>query len=187
VTRPGRLAAIMLRAESLDQDWMRRIPEDPAERRLYLPWMPFNIHHFRNLLEEAIPSAVDIAGDNPRYLEIGCGPGSKLLIARDWCGLDAHGIERSGEMAAAARSLGLDAETADALGWKGYGDYDLIWFNKPFRDPGLEAELEQQVWEDMAPGAVVICANLERPPPFVTALDDWEARRGIWVKPLAAP
>lgn len=195
MTRAGQIASVILRAEQLDRDWKRRGTLTPAERKLYTTWMPFPLYEFRPLLEEALAHLARMSDGppedlDPRYLEIGCGPGGKLLVARDICGLDAHGIERDEEMAAAARSLGLDVQTADALGWKGYGDYDLLWFNRPMQDPGLQAELEEQVWEDMAPGAVVMCANLEAPPPswrFFPVLDDMEIRRGIYMKLLRQP
>lgn len=185
-SKAAKIAGTLEAAERLDRDWQHRVPEEEASRRLYLPWMPLPLHAFIALLAEALPVAAARAED-PAYLEIGAGPGSKLLIARDIFGLDAHGIERTGEYAAAGRSLGLDIETADAAGWKRYGDYDLIYFNRPMRDTALQAQLEAQVWEDMKPGAVVICANLENPPPWnwPVILDDWGVRRGISQKPPA--
>jgi hypothetical protein len=120
----------------------------------------------------------------PRFLDIGSGPGSKMLIAQELFCLDACGFDRVPEYVAAAAELGLNVTEADALEWGGYGDADLIWFHRPLRDPVRQFTLEQQVWKDMAPGAVVICANLEAPPAgFVTVLDDLEARRGILMKP----
>jgi protein-L-isoaspartate O-methyltransferase len=181
--RASLIADVMRKAAQLDRDWMRKVPEDVRNRRLYTPWMPFSIPAFVALLAEALP---EVPGD--RFLEVGCGPGSKMLIAREIFGLDVHGVERSDEMAAAARTLGLDAETADAAAWDGYGKHDVVWFNRPFRDPGTQQQLEDLVWRDMAPGAVVIVANLEHPPPsqWLVVLDDWEIRRGIYMKPLAS-
>ena len=77
------------------------------------------------------------------------------------------------------------AEIRDALGYGGYGKHDIIWFNRAFRDPVLQAQLETQAWEDMRPGAVVMCANLEAPPPgwIVIDQDMDHTARGVWRKP----
>lgn len=194
MTRAGQVASTILRAEQLDRDWMRKGTQTPEERKLYTSWMPFPLYAYLELLAEAFAHLARMSEGppedlDPAALEIGGGPGSRVMLARDIYGLNVRAIERDDEMAAAGRSLGLDIETADALGWKGYGDYELIWFNRPMRDPGLQAELEAQVWDDMAPGTVVMCANLESPPPswqFFPVLDDWEIRRGIYMK-LTAP
>jgi hypothetical protein len=110
-----------------------------------------------------------------------CGIGTRMLIAREVFGLDVHGIDRVEEYVTQAWKLGCAAEVADALGWDGYGKYPLIWFNRPFSDPARERQLEAQVWNDMARGAVVIAANLESPPPldWWPVLDDHEVRRWI--------
>jgi hypothetical protein len=147
-------------------------------------WMPFNLFDAAALLFEAIPMIPD-AG---RYLEVGAGTGPNMIIAREF-GLDVHGIEVHDELAAAARELGLPVETADAVSWSGYGKFDVIWMNRPVRYRGTEAELEQRVFAEMAPGAVIICANLEnRPPePWFIINDSWDSlRRGSWVKPHTA-
>lgn len=169
-------------AARTDGEWRQKVEQDETERSRYLPWMPFPLPVFVSMLYEAVAEA---PGD--RFLEIGCGPGSKLLVAQELFGLDVHGIERTAAYVAAAWELGLAAEVADAAGYPRYGDPDIIWFNRPFRDPDPEYKLECQVWADMKPGAVVMCANLEYPPPssWPLILDDLEARRGIWVKPPA--
>jgi hypothetical protein len=146
------------------------------------PWMPFNLFDFAALLFEALP----LIPDSGRFLDIGAGPGSKMIIARDVYGLDAHGIEISGELAAIGRALGLSLQTADADDWAGYGKFDCVWLNRPLRDRETERSLEERVWREMAPGAVIICANTETRPPqsWIIVNDSWEdLRRGAWVKP----
>lgn len=176
----GYLQEVIRTAAQLDEEWRQKVPQDEAEQPVYLPWMPFQLPAFTALLYEAIPEA---PGEN--FLEVGCGPGAKMLVAQEIFCLDAHGIDRVPEYVAAAREMFLDAEVADAWTWEGYGDYDLVWLNRPFRDPSREYSLEQRVMATMAPGAVLMCANLEYPPPssWPVILDDWEARRGIWMKP----
>lgn len=165
----------------LDREWMRKVPETDRSRA---PWMPFPRPDLVALLYEALPEAPGY-----RFLAIGCGPGPDLILAREIFGLDVTGIEVEPEAAAAAVSQGFGVLTVDALEFGDYGKYDLLWFNRVFRDPVLQAALEQRIWEGMTAGAVVICANLEAPPPssFWPVLDDWEVRRGIWYKIPPAP
>jgi len=161
----------------LEREWLGRIPE--TDRRL-TPWMPFPIPAFIALLFEALPEA-----PGEKFLEIGAGVGTKMELARELAGLDVTGIEVNAEYAEEAGRRGFGVLICDAADFGHYGDYDLIWFNRVFRDPDSQAALEKVIWDEMAPGAVVMCANLENPPPpsmFFPVLDDQEVRRGIYYK-----
>ena len=163
----------------MDSQW-RSSQAGRDDLATYLPWMPFSWPDFIALMAEAMP---EVTGD--RFLDIGCGPGTKMLLADAVFGLRASGIERSPEMVKEASQLGLQAFEADALGWENYGRYDLVFFNRPFFDNGQQAELEKQVWAGMKSGAVVIGVNLIAPPPvtWYPVLDDREVRRWISQKP----
>jgi len=176
--RRAHLASVLREAALLDHSW-RAHPAGHDDIRK-TPWMPFEMHAFIALCAEALPEA---QGD--RFLGIGCGIGTREKIAREFFGFEAHGFDRVPEYVEQAQVLGVRAEVADALEFTGYGDYDVLWFNRPFRDPALQAQLEARVWEEAKPGAEVICANLEDQPPssWYIVLDDWEVRRGIWQKP----
>ena len=97
---------------------------------------------------------------------------------------------RLGVGVAARLSRYLQVLTMDAMLYKAYGNYDAVWFNRVYRDRPLQMALEQKVWHDMRPGAVIICANLENPPPpsWFIINDSWGTepeglRRGVWAKP----
>lgn len=183
-TRASVIAGTIRRAVQLDRQWQGK--GGSADRR-YAPYMPFNRGEFMGLLGEAVAGYEPGADQDVRFLAIGCGPGAELLIARDVFGLDARGFDLDPEYVAAARSLGLDAFEADAEHYDGYGQADITWFNKVARDRLIQARVEAKVWQDTAPGTVVICANLEAPPPgWFPVLDDWGARRGIWMKTAGA-
>ncbi len=175
----------MRRAAQLDREWQGKIPQDKDERRLHTPWMPFNLGEFTGLLAETVAGYEPGLDEDIRFLEIGCGPGPKLLVARDVFGLDAVGFDRVPGYVTAARSLGLTAYVSDAFTWPYYDRAGIIWFNRVARDPDLQARIEAKVWHDTSQGAVVMCANLEAPPPssWFPVVDDWEARRGAWMKP----
>jgi hypothetical protein len=149
------------------------------------PWMPYNLFDFLALLFEAVP----LIPDNGRFLDVGAGPGSKMVLAREVAGLDVTGIEVSDTLAALGRAIGLPVRTADARYWAGYGKHDCVWLNRPLRDAVIEQALEERVRAGMAPGAVLICANTETRPPqsWFIINDSWDdLRRGAWVKPRPA-
>lgn len=181
ITRASQVAWAMRRASRLAQEWKGKGGD--GDRR-YTGYLPFNTGEFTGLLAQAIEGYEPGEDEDIRFLGIGCGPGPELIIARDVFGLDAVGFDRVPEYTAAARSLGLKADDADAEHYAAYGRFQVIWFNRVADDPGIQKRIEARVWHDTEPGTVVICANLSAPPPgWFPVLDDWEARRGIWMKP----
>ncbi len=175
MTIAQQVRSAMTTAAELDRKWLRAdVGHEDTSR--YTPWIPFPLYDFVALMAEALP---ETAGD--RFLEVGCGVGSKLLLAGTVFGLNARGIERVPEYVAEARRHGLAVDAADALDYPGYGDFDLLFFNRPLADPVLQAALEAKIWCEVPAGAVVIGANLEAPPPasWYPVLDDGEVRRWI--------
>lgn len=164
-----------------DREWQKKadVPE------LYLPWMPADVAQYLVLLIEAMVEAPGL-----RLLEVGCGPGTKMMLARDLFGhfgLRVSGFDRVPEYVEAAVKNGLDAQVCDAFDFAAYNRYDIVFFNRPFRDRALERDLEKLVFSKVRRGAVVICMNLEDRPPqdryLVVTDDDFDAtRRGVWLK-----
>jgi trans-aconitate methyltransferase len=181
--RPAELAAIIRTAAQMELAWKHKVPQTADERARYTPWMPFQLYEFIPLVAEAMP---ELNGN--LALEVGCGPGTKMILMQELFHLDVIGVERNEEYAAAARSMGLNVAVADALTWHGYAGPHLVWFNRLFRDVMAEADLEAKVWAETNPGTVIMCANLEVRPPgaWYPVLDAWDDRRvGIWQKPFA--
>jgi trans-aconitate methyltransferase len=146
----------------------------------FTPWMPSDAAQFLVLLIESMTEA---PGD--RFLEVGCGPGTKMLLAQNLFGLQVSGFDRIPEYIAAAREQGLDAEVADALAYDRYDQFDIVFLNRPCRDQVLERALERQVWSKMRRGSVLLAMNTESVPPetrWLTIVDDYEAKRGIHLK-----
>jgi trans-aconitate methyltransferase len=172
-----KIAQVLKSVTGLERAWQGNIPS--ANDDQHIPWLPFPIPEFVSLCTAAVTEAEGLT-----FLEVGCGIGTKMLIAETIFGLDVFGIERVPEYVAQAQRIGLRVSEADAGEWKGYGNYDILWLNRPFRQPDTEAALETRIWAEAKPGAVVICANLEDRPPSSWYLieDDWETRRGVWQK-----
>jgi SAM-dependent methyltransferase len=146
------------------------------------PWMPFQPAEFLSIVFECAPEMRGRA-----FLDVGCGPGTKMLLARHFFGFEADGIEISREMAEAAAEHGVVfiADAGDtAPGF--YAPYDLIWLYRPFRDPVLERRLEAWIMDEMKPGAILAGGGWEICPAdhrWIPVVDDWELRRGAWMKP----
>lgn len=95
------------------------------------------------------------------FLEIGCGTGRNLLIAKQsnllgadrYTGFDLNDtMVRRGQLA-----LGLqdDIFVANALEFD-YGPYDVIFSYRPIRAPEVQRQLEERMVATMHPGAYVI-------------------------------
>ncbi len=177
--QPWRRAAAVIRAvqEAEHAAFAQGDPKSPT-----LPWMPFQAGEFLSFVFECVP---ELKGRD--FLDVGCGPGTKMQLARHFFGLNACGIEIDQGMAQKASRHG-DTWNEDALNMPpgSYAGWDLIWLYRPFRDPDLEAQLEERVMSEMKSGAVLAGGGWETDMPrmrWVPVVDDWELRRGAWMKP----
>ncbi|MEM1437177.1 MAG: class I SAM-dependent methyltransferase [Pseudomonadota bacterium] len=105
--------------------------------------------------------------ERTRFLDVGCGIGIKVLSAFRFFS-EAAGLELDQGYAAAARRVldgaGLGSAPvfeANALTFSGYGDYEVVYFFKPLRDPELLIELERRIATAVRPGTVLIAPYRE--------------------------
>jgi len=162
----------------IERKWQKQV--DVGDESMFAGWMPSDVAQFLVLLVEAIAEAPGTS-----FLEVGCGPGTKMMLARDLFGLDVTGFDRVPEFVAAAREQGLNAAVCDATVFDAYGKFDIVFFNRPFRDRQMQRDLERLVYSKVRRGSVVICMNLETQPPqdkYLVVTDDWESRRGVWLR-----
>lgn len=189
VPDPRHVAAVLRTVLQVERKHRGILVQGEQEHAMFTSWMPFQPFSFVTLVAEAVTEVNFPPGPDspPRFFEIGAGPGTKMLIARELFGFEVHGIEYYDEYAVSARALGLDVVTADAGAWTAYDGFALIWFNRVFRDSRAQALLEGRVWACASPGTVIMCANLESRPPisWYPVLDEWDdSRTGIWQKPF---
>ncbi|MCA9128174.1 MAG: class I SAM-dependent methyltransferase [Planctomycetales bacterium] len=100
-----------------------------------------------------------------RFLEVGCGLGTKCELARQ-AGMTATGIDLLTEYVNLARQLyPLCAfEQANALEYN-YGCFDVVYYHVPFFGEELVRELEKRLLEQLQCGSMLI----------VTRISDWLA------------
>jgi hypothetical protein len=149
-----------------------------------LPWMPFQAANFLGFMWDSIAEV-----DGSVFLDVGCGPGTKMHIARELFGMHPYGIEVDEAMAELAKPYGCvypgNALTLPHIE-RIYAKADIIWLYRPFRDPVHEKQLEDLIIANMKPGAILAGGAWETEVPMLgwqTIVDDWELRHGAWQKP----
>ena len=168
-----------------------------SERPVYprgdaVPFLPYPLPRFAQFLLEAVEAlpgwaCYDSAGlyRTPRFLDVGCGPGTKMQLVRSLFGFDCYGIDLVPDYIAECRMTGLSAEVADAFDYDQYHAFGLVLVNRP---SSSQDKMEQLVCERMQPGAVLIALNWRNDPAklagFRPVSQEWgEPVHGVWAKP----
>lgn len=172
-------AAVIRRVQETEAKWLHQSDQSLP----YSGWIPYQPADFLWITFECIP---EMKGGR-EFLDVGCGPGTKMLLAKHFFGLEPCGIEIDVEMADAASVIG-GVRMGDALTVPEgiYENFDLIWMYRIFRDRELEEKLEARIMDEMKPGAILAGAEWEICPAdhrWIPVVDDWEVRRGAWMKP----
>jgi SAM-dependent methyltransferase len=90
------------------------------------------------------------------FLDVGCGRGNILAIARDFNPeIKASGIEIQKHLAKQAKQHG-NIWNGNALKYADYGKHDLIYMYRPFVDLSAQVKLETLVIEQMRPGTILV-------------------------------
>lgn len=99
--------------------------------------------------------ARSLLGLGRKFLDVGCGIGTKLLLM-DYIGWSVTGLERIPEFAETASKMCPDADvlTIDAFDYLGYADHDFIYTYKPIRDNEKMAELLDFIVDGAKKGAL---------------------------------
>jgi SAM-dependent methyltransferase len=135
----------------------------------------------------AVLSAALGARAPTRFLDIGCGAGGKVLLASAFFDR-AEGLERDAHALAAARAVlnrspaGVSPVLAgDALTFRHYRRYDVLYLFRPFSDDARQRQLEERVARLARPGAVILgplCGFAALAPAFGLC----SAGDKVWVK-----
>lgn len=161
--------------QQAELDWIAR---QDGVRDTEFGWCPYDIRVFLRLLAAAV-----YASRNGRFLDLGCGIGTKCVLAES-VGLRAEGIERVPAYIAQAREWDVTVHEADLLEWTSYSGYGIVYVNHPLRGEEAEEEFERKLEGLLDPGTVLIKVNDCGPPPgdWETVIDERDLWRGVWVK-----
>lgn len=170
----------MLRdARSDDLDYMLQ-----GGDKVHTSWMPFQLADFIAILSECV-----IEAEGRTFLEVGSGVGSKSLVARELFGLEPFGVEYDETLATVAEQKGRGPVwVGDALTYPGdYSYADIIWSYRPFKDPVLQEQLEDRIYSEMKPGAIIAGGQFEHKPVglWLPIFDDWDTGRRFAYKKVA--
>lgn len=89
-----------------------------------------------------------------RFLDVGCGVGTTVLLAQTL--FDAYGLDYNPDLIAKASFMvGDHAFQADANEYNQYGDFDFVYYYRPFYDEWQFLEFEKSICRALKPGAVV--------------------------------
>lgn len=120
------------------------------------------------------------------FLDVGCGLADKVILANH-AGFEAHGLEVDPYLLETiqARHAFLECRTdryrrptgpaalsnevmtlypADALRFR-YGEFDVVYFYRPFSDLKKQAQLERRIFRQVKPGALVVALSGVTDPP----------------------
>lgn len=96
-------------------------------------------------------------GSEFRFIDIGCGIGNIMLLA-EMAGFSIFGIEKDTPSFETARSL-VGAEYVsqeDIWNFNKLGDYDLIYYFRPFCEKITQLRFERHIEDQIKPGSVLI-------------------------------
>lgn len=183
--KPSRTGHIQRLARQVMDTEYQHLKTGDRRNPITLPWMPFQAANFLGVMWDSVAEI-----DGSIFLDVGCGPGTKMRMATELFGMTSYGIEIDKSMADIAQPYGMVC-AGDALKlplhWAGvYGLADIIWLYRPFRDPEHEKKLEDLIIANMKPGAILAGGAWETEVPelgWQIVVDDWELRHGAWQKP----
>jgi SAM-dependent methyltransferase len=170
--------------DATEKAWMQYEVRYPREDAVH--WMPAPMPLFITLLTDAVMAAQphhagprggwadEDAMGPPWFLDVGCGPGTKIRLAQKMFGLKGYGIDIVPRFVAEAQAHGVHAMIADAfefpegglsddlrLSRDGYARFQIVYVNRP---SALQDELEHLVMDQMASDAVLIAVNWRNDP-----------------------
>jgi 2-polyprenyl-3-methyl-5-hydroxy-6-metoxy-1,4-benzoquinol methylase len=151
---PNELEAIHQTLHRLEQRWVLPIPD----AHTWFAYHPLPIAMFLPGIRQASELT-----DGRRFLDIGCGIGTKLALMHT-LGWEVAGIDRTEHYLDAARELIPEATLthADALALNSF-NADLVYMYRPAVSDKLETELERHVLAHVKPGTVCFFPTRRQP------------------------
>lgn len=92
-----------------------------------------------------------------RFLDVGCGIGNVLLIAEQF-GFEVYGIEKDEyPFRVAAKLIGEERiAQADIWAYAGYGEYEVVYYYRPFSGRTQQLRFEKLIENSMKTGSILV-------------------------------
>jgi len=97
---------------------------------------------------------------SPRLLECGSGFGFVAALARE-LGFTVTGVEVEPAYVETSRRLfpSVRIEEADLQTFDRFGEFDAVYYYRPFADDDLQASFERRVEEALRPGGIILASH----------------------------
>ena len=144
-------------------------------------FIPLDLDKFREQLERGRIAAMMNRGktkDPLKFIDVGCGVGTKVLAAQslsdyDYGTIHAYGIEKEARYVGVARGLlsaAFDGEEkakeriilGNALRYD-YSPFDIIYFYRPLCNPDLQLKLEERILSTSKKGTIILANGAQSP------------------------
>lgn len=148
LSRSSAIAALSTTIDRLEAAWL---PTEFVAHPEFFDYQPTPVDLFVHGLIH-----VQEVSKGPKFLDVGSGIGTKLLIAHQM-GFEVQGIEIRAYYAAISRHLCPEAtvEIADARGYGKYGLFDVVFCYRPIISEEGQAALERFLTEQMRQDAIL--------------------------------
>ncbi len=143
------LAALAQTIDALERAWFPAVlPEHPE------------FYEYQSTPVDTFVVALQMVRERARgnaYLEVGCGIGTKLVIAQHF-GFEVHAIEARAQYVATAQFLCPEAtiKIADARHYDNYGAFDVIFCYRPLISDEGQAALDEFICGKAKSDAVLL-------------------------------
>lgn len=193
MSQPHHWPSFLRQINAVEQSWNAHKVTYPRDDAVH--WLPFPIPQFISMLTDAVmaaPARWELhPGDKaatgparPTFLDVGCGPGTKIQLAQALFSLDGYGIDIVPAFVAEAQQSGVKAGLIDAFLFNSYDAFDILFVNRPST---LQDDMEKIVCEAMASECVLIAANWRHDPAEFglepVAVEYERPVCGVWRKP----
>jgi len=134
-----------------DRDYKRKNKNPEKYIDGYYYYIPFDLFNFI----EKMDNLTKLYPRFKKFIDVGCGIGDKVLIAKEFFGLDATGIEYSDYTSGVAKrklkNLGVNIIHDDAFNLD-FGEYNYIYLYVPIQNPVKMGELGKHILNSMKEG-----------------------------------
>jgi len=97
-----------------------------------------------------------------KYLEVGSGPGFNLLLADKLLSVNPEGIEYNNKLSEISNLLHrYPIHNIDAMNFKKYNKYDIIYCWLPFFNEELQLKLEKKIVDESKVGTFLLLIDSE--------------------------